>query len=140
MIKIFISITALMVSLSAIDYKLSIYDKDGKIRPLVENNEDFSELVSNKISRKSVSQGITCNENLKLLHTDKEVTVHSEVFGPLPVTLKVVNDMGEVIFTKVNQDTLATNFTIPTTVLDNDYKIEILNAFNDKNFCKIIKK
>lgn len=126
--------------LMASEYNIQIIGEDGIKRDTENKSIDMSLYQSSNLSRKSISSGLTnCKGNYNLYKNDKAVIVKSDKFGPLPVTLLVKDTNGKTILEEVNGNSLLSQFQIPLKVLQNNFRIEVENAFGDKLMCKNFK-
>lgn len=137
--KIFISLLlGSIVFLNGGNYTFEAVKKDTKKRNLV---SDMSKFISKNISRKSANENIVndCSDITQVFTSDETIILKSNSFGPLPVTMKVVDDKGVNILQKTNEDNITSKFEIPVEKLQTDTKLQVFNAFDESIFCQTIK-
>lgn len=98
---------------------------------LVEHFGEAQETAVSGVSTRSVSTAETVTETLKIPHDVKYVIVGNDTWGPLPVTVKVLDGKGEVIASETNEEELVTSFVFPTSVFKEGYMVEVSNAFDE---------
>lgn len=62
----------------------------------------------------------------------KEIIIYNELFGPLPVTLKVYDEKKDLVQEFVNEEEVTTLFRVPTSILKENYSMVIINAFEEE--------
>jgi len=89
---------------------------------------DSTERVRHGVSTKGsfIEEGISEINLLK----GEDLLIHSDTFGPLPVYILLINENGKVMQTISNEDQEITFVNIKSATLQNGYKIEIKNGFN----------
>ena len=61
----------------------------------------------------------------------KYLAVENSMWGPLPITLELLNTDGKVVETMINEEDVITSFILPRHILKNGYSIKISNTFGD---------
>ena len=84
----------------------------------------------NGVSRKD-TQIKEQKKEIKLDKSKKYILVENRDWGPLPVTLTIVDANGKVISSYENAEDDVTSFLIPTDRLKSGYTLKVTNAFGD---------
>jgi hypothetical protein len=109
---------------SPVDYVASIKST------IVSVFADVQEKSVNGVSRKGMEQ----KEFTKpiLLHKNtKFVAIKSKAWGPLPVTLKIIDKNGKVKEEMVNEDEIETEFIVLSDLVEGSCTITVCNAFDE---------
>ncbi len=119
-------------------------DSDTDVKMLLSSIKDEAVISTEQEEAPASSRGIEALKVTKgiisLPPSKKEVVIYSESYGPLPVTLSIIKADGTVLREIVNEESAKTLFRIPTSYLDNNSRIEVLNAFGDKLMDKKVSK
>jgi len=110
------------------------------------DKKDYLALVSDKIvakfgktketavagvSTRSTTTSETLTTPLTLKKDNKYLILENDKWGPLPVTIEIHNEKGEVIATDVNEEDVLTSFIFSRNVLKDGYTVEVVNAFDE---------
>ena len=66
-----------------------------------------------------------------IIHKDTKYLLIEKRWGPLPVTLTIVDKDGKIVETLINDGETTTSFLLPVTIFKDGYRIEVRNAFGD---------
>ncbi|WP_419770298.1 MAG: hypothetical protein ACNI3C_00450 [Candidatus Marinarcus sp.] len=88
--------------------------------------------VKNGVSTKSIQTSQTVTGNYEITSEQKEIIVYNELYGPLPVTLKIIDKDKNIVQEFINEENTVTLFRIPTNILKENYNILITNAFDEE--------
>ena len=88
--------------------------------------------VKNGVSTKSIQTSQTVTGNYEITSEQKEIIVYNELYGPLPVTLKIFDKDKNIVQEFINEENIVTLFRIPTNILEENYNILITNAFDEE--------
>jgi len=83
------------------------------------------------VSRKAVETAETFNAPIALDSDAKYLAVENENWGPLPVTLEVLDESGKSVESMVNEEDVMTSFILPKGMLKEGYTIKVTNAFDE---------
>jgi len=127
--------------------QISKRSKSCKRLPTVgSNKQDYLSLVGGKIAAKfgktkettvagvstrSTTTSETLTTPLILKKENKYLVLENDKWGPLPVSIKILNKKGEVIATEVNEEDVLTSFVFSCSVLKDGYRVEVVNAFDE---------
>lgn len=92
--------------------------------------EKSNEKSVDGVSRKSVDSN-TLTAPIFLGKNAKYLVLENSTWGPLPITLELLNHKSEVIETMVNEEDISTSFILPKRMLDDGYIIKVSNAFDE---------
>lgn len=114
--------------------------KDFKIEDFVEGLTNSAKValitgelkVKNGVSTKSIQTSQTVTGNYEITSEQKEIIVYNELYGPLPVTLKIFDKDKNIVQEFINEENIVTLFRIPTNILEENYNILITNAFDEE--------
>lgn len=136
--KLTILLFSSAVLLNAGSYSFEAVAESKEKRNLV---PDMSQFVSKNISRKSAGDAVihTCTDVSTVFKSDKQVILTSNSFGPLPVTLKLVDKNGVETLTQTNEDNVTSKFEISTDKLESGAQLQVFNAFDESIFCSNVK-
>lgn len=87
--------------------------------------------VKDGVSTRSTLISTTAQGKYKIQPNQQEVVIFSDSYGPLPVTLNIINNHNKIIHTYKNEDSSSSLFVIPVELVENNYKIQVTNFFDD---------
>ena len=126
-----------VVFVEANSYKLEVFETNNKKRTVV---EDMSQFLSTNISRKSIPFDVlTCSKIYTVFKSDQKVLLSSDTFGPLPVTLKILDNENEEIYRQKNEHNLTSTFQINVEKLPSNSKLKVINSDGMPVFCIQLK-
>ena len=82
------------------------------------------------VSRKAV-EADTLTAPIAFGKKAKYLAVENSTWGPLPVTLEVLDAEGNVVETMVNEEDVVTSFILPKSMIKEGYTIKVTNAFDE---------
>jgi len=82
------------------------------------------------VSRKAVETD-TLTAPIAFSNTAKYLAVENSTWGPLPVTLELLDEKGNVVETMVNEEDVVTSFILPKSMIKEGYTIKVTNAFDE---------
>ena len=82
------------------------------------------------VSRKAVETD-TLTAPIAFGKKAKYLAIENSTWGPLPVTLKVLDAKGNVVETMVNEEDVVTSFILPKSMIKEGYTIKVTNAFDE---------
>jgi hypothetical protein len=101
--------------------------KEKIANPLSKTKETKVSGVSRKaLESELFKDDITIDKNQKYLQ------LKSEDWGPLPVTLTILDKNGKPIHQESNEDNDITLFLIPTTLLKDGFVVKVTNSFDEE--------
>ncbi len=92
--------------------------------------EKTKEMSKDGVSRKGLTSE-TFTEPITLGKDAKYLAIENDAWGPLPITLELLDEKGTVIETMTNEEDILTSFILPRGMLIDGYSIKISNAFGD---------
>ena len=98
---------------------------------LIANFEDSKETAVSGVSTRSVTTGETITTPLNIKGDVKYLIIENDKWGPLPVSIQIVNTQGEVVAIDSNEEELVTSFVFPISVVKEGYTIKVVNAFDE---------
>ena len=101
--------------------------KEKIANPLTKTKETKVSGVSRKVAEVELfKDDIIINKNQKYLQ------LKSEDWGPLPVTLKILDTNGKTIHQESNEDNDITSFLIPTVLLKDGFTVKVTSSFDEE--------
>jgi len=98
---------------------------------IIANFENANETAVAGVSTRSVTTGETITTPLTIKSGMKYLIIENDTWGPLPVSIEIVNTEGETVTTDSNEEELTTSFVFPVSVVKEGYMIKIVNAFDE---------
>lgn len=98
---------------------------------IIANFENAKETAVAGVSTRSVTTGETITTPLTIESGLKYLIIENDKWGPLPVTIQIVDAQGEVLASDSNEEELVTSFVFPISVLKEGYIIKVVNAFDE---------
>jgi len=98
---------------------------------IIANFENAKETAVAGVSTRSVSTGETITTPLTIKSDLKYLIIENDKWGPLPVSIEIINTQGEVVASDSNEEELVTSFVFPISVLKEGYTIKVANAFDE---------
>ena len=98
---------------------------------LVEHFGKAQESSVSGVSTRAVSTGKVLTEPLILSEEVKYIVIENEMWGPLPVTIRIFDTKGGLVATETNEEELLTSFIFPVSLVKEGYRIEVSNAFDE---------
>ena len=83
------------------------------------------------VSTRSTTTSATITSSLNIKSGVKYLIIENDKWGPLPVSIQIVNTQGEVVATDSNEEELVTSFVFPISVVKEGYMIKVVNAFDE---------
>ncbi len=83
------------------------------------------------VSTRSVSTSETVTTPLTIKKGVKYLIIENDKWGPLSVTIKIVDTKGHIVATDSNEEDLVTSFIFPISVVKEGYVIKVSNAFDE---------
>jgi hypothetical protein len=81
---------------------------------------------------RSVEEAETYTQTIEITPTKQAyLAIENDSWGPLPITLEIIDDKQTVIDTWVNEEDLQTSFIIPSKQLNDGYHLKISNMLGD---------
>ncbi len=77
------------------------------------------------------SESDTLTAPIAMAPDTKYLSVENTTWGPLPVTLELLNENNTVVETMINEEDILTSFILPRHMLKEEYSIKVFNAFGD---------
>ena len=91
---------------------------------------ESKEKVRNGVATKG-SKGFDDKEDILIRKDQKELLLYSKEFGPHPIVVNIKNTQNKIIASFVNEENDITFFKVNASLLKTDYKLEILNGFDE---------
>jgi len=125
--------------------QISRHTKSCKTLPSKDNNKkNYISLVTNKIvetfsnTKESVVNGVSSKGSIELINNNlihlnknsKYLILKSKEWGPLPVTIQILDNKGEVIISDINDNDDLASFIFPIQNLKDGYIINIYDGFD----------
>ena len=82
------------------------------------------------VSRKGAETD-TVTMPISLKEGDRYLLIENDTWGPLPVTLEILDEKGNVVEKMVNEEDIVSSFTLPRGMVKEGYVINVLNAFDE---------
>lgn len=82
------------------------------------------------VSRKSVESD-TLTAPIALSNETKYLAVENSTWGPLPITLEILDKKNKVVKTMINEEDEFTSFIVPRSLLFNGYTLKVTNTFDE---------
>jgi F420-0:gamma-glutamyl ligase len=98
---------------------------------IIANFENAKETSVAGVSTRSVTTGETITTPLTIKRGVKYLIIENDKWGPLPVSIQIVDTQGEVVAMDSNEEELVTTFVFPVSVLKEGYTIKVVNAFDE---------
>ena len=92
--------------------------------------ENSKEKSTNGVSRKSLETE-TLTVPIYIGDNAKYLAIENSSWGPLPVTLELIDKKGKMIETMINEDDVRTSFILPKNLLKDGYIVKVSNTFGD---------
>ena len=83
------------------------------------------------VSTRSTTTSETLTAPLTLKKENKYLILENDQWGPLPVSIKILNKKGEVMASDVNEEDVLSSFIFSRNVLKDGYTVEVVNAFDE---------
>lgn len=61
----------------------------------------------------------------------KYIVIENSTWGPLPMTLELLDEKGTIIETMINEEDITTSFILPRSIINDGYVIKVSNAFEE---------
>lgn len=92
--------------------------------------EKSKEKSTDGVSRKSLESD-TLTAPISMGADAKYLAVENSTWGPLPITLELLNTEGKIVETMMNEEDVFTSFILPRSILKDGYSMKISNTFGD---------
>lgn len=92
--------------------------------------EKTEEKTVSGVSRKGNEQD-TYTTLVILGRNAKYLAIENSSWGPLPVTLEIIDKNGKTVEKLVNEDQIFTSFVLPASSIKEGYRVKVTNAFGD---------
>ena len=90
-----------------------------------------SEETVNGVSTRAVSTAKTEKKDITIAKETKYLILENKNWGPLPVTVKILDDKGEVVAEDVNEDDDISSFVFPGSIIKDGYVVKVINGFDE---------
>jgi hypothetical protein len=88
------------------------------------------EISVDGVSRKDTKSD-TLTAPIYIKPSAKYLSVTNSTWGPLPITLQIIDKQGNIVETFINKEDVETSFIIPRGLLQEGYTIKTFNTFDD---------
>jgi hypothetical protein len=92
--------------------------------------EKSKEKSTDGVSRKSIEND-TLTVPISMGSNANYLAVENSTWGPLPITLELLDTKGKILETMINKEDIITSFILPRNILQDGYSIKVSNTFGD---------
>jgi len=91
---------------------------------------EAQEQIGHGASTRSVITASTEKRDITIAKSAKYLIIENKNWGPLPVSVKILDTTGKVVAEDVNEDEDIRTFVFPVSVLKNGYRVNVIDGFD----------
>ena len=91
---------------------------------------ETKEMIRSGVSTRSATAE-TYTKDIHIKQDSKYILMEKDTWGPLPVTMKVLDEKEQEVLNDINEEDDVSSFVIPISIVKAGYHIVILNAFGE---------
>lgn len=109
-----------------------------KTEPILLTKIDSTEKVKSGVSTKGTND-LEDGKDI-VLKGNEDLVIYSDMFGPLPVTVNLKDEKGNILMSVENEDSDITLFKVAGNTVKNGYRVEVLSGMEEVLINKKIVK